>query len=86
MIRHAEYQASCKDPSDDFLVLTGCFPHLSAQAGGCFVPLDPSYPPDRLANCMEDAEPVLLVSTVRHAELARSLSSSCPSTREVGMR
>ena len=47
------------------------------------MPLDPSYPPDRLANCMEDAEPVLLLSTVRHAELACSLSSSCASSAEV---
>ncbi|GAB4817358.1 hypothetical protein N2152v2_004404 [Parachlorella kessleri] len=43
------------------------------KAGGCFVPLDPSYPQDRLAACVEDASPVLLISQAQHAQRARSL-------------
>jgi non-ribosomal peptide synthetase component F len=32
------------------------------KAGGCYLPMDPEYPPDRLAGMMEDARaPVLLV-------------------------
>jgi amino acid adenylation domain-containing protein len=32
------------------------------ESGGAFVPLDPDYPPDRLAYMLEDADPVVLVT------------------------
>lgn len=35
------------------------------KAGGCYLPLDPSYPPDRLAFMMEDAGLRLLLTTAQ---------------------
>ncbi|MEV4091322.1 amino acid adenylation domain-containing protein [Streptosporangium saharense] len=35
------------------------------KAGGAYVPIDPGYPADRIAYTLDDAAPVLLVSTAR---------------------
>jgi non-ribosomal peptide synthetase component F len=43
------------------------------QAGGCFVPLDPEYPDDRLAGYMEDSKAAVLVTRSGHADRAAQL-------------
>lgn len=40
------------------------------KSGGAYLPLDPSYPPDRLAFMLDDAQPVLVLSTT---DLAKRL-------------
>lgn len=37
-------------------------------AGGAYVPMDPSYPPDRLALMMEDSEVSLSAYSRRHSK------------------
>lgn len=47
---------------------------MGALLSGCgYVPLDPSYPVPRLAYMLDDADVTVLVTTRRHAALARSL-------------
>jgi amino acid adenylation domain-containing protein len=41
------------------------------KAGGCYVPLDPAYPPERIAAVVEDARPAVIVTQ-------RSLSIELP--------
>ncbi|WP_164021363.1 non-ribosomal peptide synthetase [Pyxidicoccus trucidator] len=43
------------------------------KAGGAYLPLDTSYPPERLAQMVEDAQPVLLLT---HSALKASLPAS----------
>ncbi|KAI3432787.1 hypothetical protein D9Q98_010372 [Chlorella vulgaris] len=43
------------------------------KAGGCFVPLDPEYPDDRLAGYMEDSKAAVLVTRSGHADRAAQL-------------
>jgi non-ribosomal peptide synthetase component F len=43
------------------------------QAGGCYVPLDPEYPDDRLVGYMEDSKAVVLVTQQQHADRAAQL-------------
>ena len=38
------------------------------KAGGCYVPLDPSYPSDRLAFLLQDAAPPVLLTQARLAD------------------
>ncbi|WP_164021375.1 non-ribosomal peptide synthetase [Pyxidicoccus trucidator] len=45
------------------------------KAGGAYLPLDTSYPPERLAQMVEDARPVLLLT---HSATRASLPSSLP--------
>ena len=50
--------ALCVDRSCDMLVgLLGIL-----KAGAAYVPLDPSYPPDRIRFTLEDADPVVLLT------------------------
>jgi amino acid adenylation domain-containing protein len=37
-------------------------------AGGAYAPIDPAYPPDRLAHILHDLQPAVVVSTARIAE------------------
>ncbi|MFE7122235.1 AMP-binding protein, partial [Streptomyces sp. NPDC057654] len=39
-----------------------------AKAGGAYLPVDPGYPADRIAYMLDDARPVLLISTTETAE------------------
>ncbi|MEV0759109.1 amino acid adenylation domain-containing protein [Nocardia sp. NPDC050435] len=39
------------------------------EAGGAYLPLDPAYPPDRLAFVLADAEPVVLLTDADTADL-----------------
>jgi natural product biosynthesis luciferase-like monooxygenase protein/amino acid adenylation domain-containing protein len=48
------------------------------KAGGAYLPLDTSYPRERLVQMMEDAQPVLLLT---HSSLADSLPASLPVVR-----
>ncbi|MEV0281340.1 non-ribosomal peptide synthase/polyketide synthase [Streptomyces sp. NPDC050610] len=38
------------------------------KAGGAYLPVDPGYPDDRIAYMLDDADPVLLISTTQTAE------------------
>ncbi|WP_345025516.1 amino acid adenylation domain-containing protein, partial [Actinomadura keratinilytica] len=40
----------------------------AGKAGAAFLPVDPEYPPQRIAHMLGDARPVLTVSTSRHAD------------------
>jgi len=44
------------------------------QAGGIYVPLDPSAPSERLADILADAEPLALITDRRHRTLAEQLA------------
>jgi amino acid adenylation domain-containing protein len=44
------------------------------KAGKTYVPLDPSYPVERLSQLMQDAQAVALVTNEKHLELARNLT------------
>lgn len=50
-------------------------PHF-LQAGGCYLPLDPSYPDDRLAIYMEDASAAVLLTQDKHTERAKRLGGA----------
>ena len=45
------------------------------RSGNAYVPLDPSYPRERLAFMLEDAEAGVLVTDTRNLELARALAA-----------
>ena len=48
------------------------------KAGGVYVPLDPAYPPDRLAYMLDDAQPTLLFTSAETASLvAESAIPQC---------
>jgi amino acid adenylation domain-containing protein len=44
------------------------------KAGKTYVPLDPSYPSERLSNLLEDSQATAVVTNERHLELARNLA------------
>ena len=46
------------------------------RSGNAYVPLDPLYPPERLAFIVEDAEAGVLVTDTRNLELARTLAAA----------
>ncbi|QRK06563.1 non-ribosomal peptide synthetase [Archangium violaceum] len=48
------------------------------QAGGAYLPLDPSHPPARLAHIIADAAPSLIVTGPEHEALVRPLASTSP--------
>lgn len=48
------------------------------KAGGCFLPLDPSYPLGRLQAYVEDAKPTVLVAQERFAPLGATLAPLAP--------
>ena len=49
------------------------------KAGGCYVPLDPAYPKERLAFMLEDAQvPVLLTQNEVQAELNKDRPAVTP--------
>jgi amino acid adenylation domain-containing protein len=39
------------------------------KAGGAYIPLDPAYPPDRLAFMISDAKPGMLLTHVKHLDV-----------------
>ena len=43
------------------------------KAGGAFVPMDPAYPPERLALMVEDSEARIVLAVVSHANKLRWL-------------
>jgi amino acid adenylation domain-containing protein len=48
------------------------------KSGGCFLPLDPAYPEDRLALTLEDSGAAVLLAQDRWVEEAPSLAGACP--------
>jgi non-ribosomal peptide synthetase component F len=48
----------CLEPSVDLI----CAILAILKAGGAFLPLDPAYPPERLAFIMADARPALVLT------------------------
>eukprot|EP00775_Hariotina_reticulata_P000664 gene664-959_t len=52
------------------------------MAGGCYVPLDPSYPEQRLQGYLEDSGSVLVLTTSRLSQLAADVTNA-PSKVEV---
>ncbi len=50
----------------------GC-PTSSLQAGGCYVPLDPEFPANRLSIYVEDSQAAVIITTTPLLGLARSL-------------
>ncbi|MGQ0634992.1 MAG: amino acid adenylation domain-containing protein [Planctomycetaceae bacterium] len=57
------------------------------KAGGAYVPLDPEYPPTRLRQMMEDAEPLLVLAAnsvrERLPDAVETLVLDVPETREL---
>lgn len=49
---------------------------MQAQAGGCYVPLDPDYPDDRLVCYMEDSKAAVLVTQHAHNTRAQQLGGA----------
>lgn len=48
------------------------------QADGCYVPLDPDFPADRLSIYLEDSQSLAVVTEHKHLELAASLTADLP--------
>ena len=48
------------------------------KAGGAYLPLDPSYPAERLVYMLEDGEPVVLLSTAAARESLANAHVSMP--------
>jgi non-ribosomal peptide synthetase component F len=46
------------------------------QAGGCYVPLDPEYPDDRLVCYMEDSKAAVLITQREHNSRAQQLGGA----------
>lgn len=55
------------------------------QAGGCYVPLDPTFPADRLSIYLEDSESVAVITQHSNMELAASLIADLPTRPEVSL-
>lgn len=58
-------------------------PPFSCQAGGCYVPLDPTFPADRLSIYLEDSQAVALITQHSNATLAESLIADLPCRPQV---
>lgn len=56
---------------------------LSVQAGGCYVPLDPNFPADRLSIYLEDSQSLAVVTEQHNMQLAASLIAELPRTPAV---
>lgn len=48
------------------------------QAGGCYVPLDPSFPADRLSIYLEDSQSLALITEPKNQGLADTLIAELP--------
>ncbi|WP_445327111.1 amino acid adenylation domain-containing protein [Xenorhabdus sp. PB30.3] len=70
-VRPDDRVALCAERSPDMVI--GLIATL--KAGGAYVPLDPAYPAERLNFMLEDAAPVVLLTTT---ELADQLTSTLP--------
>jgi non-ribosomal peptide synthetase component F len=57
---------------------------LLPQAGGCYVPLDPGFPADRLSIYLEDSESLALMTEPAQAQLAMNLVAGLPLSPQVG--
>ncbi|HSL81767.1 MAG TPA: amino acid adenylation domain-containing protein, partial [Thermoanaerobaculia bacterium] len=69
----------CAERSDDLVAaLLGVL-----EAGGCYVPLDPAYPPERLAGTIEDSGASVVVAHGRTMDLAGELAGRAPGVRVV---
>jgi amino acid adenylation domain-containing protein len=55
------------------------------KAGGAYIPLDPMYPPDRLAFIMSDAQPSVLVTHAKHLDALPRDAGSCMVLDEAGV-
>jgi non-ribosomal peptide synthetase component F len=53
------------------------------QAGGCYVPLDPGFPADRLSIYLEDSNALALITEPAQAQLAMSLVAGLPLNPQV---
>ncbi|MDJ0460314.1 non-ribosomal peptide synthetase [Streptomyces sp. H27-C3] len=53
------------------------------RAGGAYIPLDPTYPRDRIAYILDDAAPQVVLSESALREQLRGLDSGGPATRRV---
>jgi len=58
-------------------------PPYPRQAGGCYVPLDPTFPADRLSIYLEDSQAVALIMQHSNATLAESLIADLPCRPQV---
>ncbi|WP_340608593.1 non-ribosomal peptide synthetase [Xenorhabdus bharatensis] len=70
-VRPDDRVALCAERSPEMVI--GLLATL--KAGGAYVPLDPAYPAERLNFMLEDAAPVVLLTTT---ELANQLASTLP--------
>ncbi|MEZ5151350.1 amino acid adenylation domain-containing protein [Rhodococcus zopfii] len=52
------------------------------RAGGAYVPMDPTYPADRLAHMVSDSRPAVIVSATGVAESCVSLALDDPAVRD----
>jgi amino acid adenylation domain-containing protein len=68
--------AVCAERSSEFFV--GVLAVL--KAGGAFVPLDPSYPAERLAYMLRDSAPVVLLSDAAAQMAVRAATAALPSS------
>ena len=50
---------------------------LALQAGGCYVPMDPAFPDERLGAYLQDSGAVLLLTQSQHAQRAAALGGAC---------
>ncbi|KAF6251173.1 hypothetical protein COO60DRAFT_1677209 [Scenedesmus sp. NREL 46B-D3] len=53
------------------------------KAGGCYVPLDPGFPADRLSIYLEDSESLALITEPGQAQLAMSLVAGQPLSPQI---
>jgi non-ribosomal peptide synthetase component F len=56
---------------------------LLLQAGGCYVPLDPGFPADRLSIYLEDSDALALITEPSQAQLAMELVAGLPLSPKV---
>lgn len=56
---------------------------LLPQAGGCYVPLDPNFPADRLSIYLEDSQSLAVITEHKNLQLAASLIADLPRRPDV---